>query len=63
MPAASCCSGSTGRPKGVVVPHVALMDHLLGTAEYYGVGPDDASLLTITIGFDPHLMQASLHHR
>ena len=51
-------SGSTGRPKGVVVPHVALMDHLHGTAEYFGMGPASASLLTITINFDPHLMQA-----
>ena len=42
-------SGSTGRPKGVVVPHVAMMDHLQGTCEFFGLGPDDSSLLTITI--------------
>jgi non-ribosomal peptide synthetase component F len=51
-------SGSTGRPKGVLVPHVALMDHLQGTAEFFGMGPSDSSLLTITINFDPHIMQA-----
>ena len=51
-------SGSTGRPKGVVVSHVALSDHLHGTCELFGLGPDDSSLLTITINFDPHLMQA-----
>jgi rhizoxin biosynthesis, polyketide synthase / nonribosomal peptide synthetase RhiB len=50
-------SGSTGRPKGVVIPHRSLRDHVLGTAEYYGIGPNDTSLLTITINFDPHLMQ------
>ena len=51
-------SGSTGRPKGVMVPHRAIVDHVLETAELYSMGPDDASLLTITINFDPHLMQA-----
>jgi len=51
-------SGSTGRPKGAVVPHLALMDHLQGTAEFFGMGPADSSLLTITINFDPSLMQA-----
>jgi hypothetical protein len=34
------------------------MDHVLGTAEFYSLKPAGASLLTITIGFDPHLMQA-----
>jgi non-ribosomal peptide synthetase component F len=51
-------SGSTGRPKGVMIPHRAIVDHVLETAEVYSMGPDDASLLTITINFDPHLMQA-----
>jgi hypothetical protein len=51
-------SGSTGRPKGVMIPHRAIVDHVLETAELYSMGPDDASLLTITINFDPHLMQA-----
>jgi non-ribosomal peptide synthetase component F len=51
-------SGSTGRPKGVMIPHRAILDHVLETAEMYSMGPDDASLLTITINFDPHLMQA-----
>jgi rhizoxin synthesis polyketide synthase/nonribosomal peptide synthetase RhiB len=50
-------SGSTGRPKGVVIPHRSLRDHVLGTAEYYNIRPGDASLLTITINFDPHLTQ------
>ena len=50
-------SGSTGRPKGVMVPHRGIRDHVLEVAEFYGMGPDDASLLTITINFDPHLMQ------
>jgi acyl-coenzyme A synthetase/AMP-(fatty) acid ligase len=51
-------SGSTGRPKGVMIPHRAIVDHVLETAELYSMGPDDTSLLTITINFDPHLMQA-----
>ena len=51
-------SGSTGRPKGVMVPHRALRDHLEGSVEYYTMGADDVGLLTITINFDPHLMQA-----
>ena len=51
-------SGSTGRPKGVMVPHRALRDHLEGSVEFYDMGPDDVGLLTITINFDPHLMQA-----
>ena len=51
-------SGSTGRPKGVLVPHRAIADHVLETVELYGMGPEDTSLLTITINFDPHLMQA-----
>lgn len=42
-------SGSSGRPKGCVLPHRALMDHLQGTCEFFGLGPDDSSLLTITI--------------
>jgi len=50
-------SGSTGRPKGVMVPHRGIRDHVLEVAEFYGMGPDDASMLTITINFDPHLMQ------
>ncbi len=50
-------SGSTGKPKGVVVPHRSLRDHVLGTVDYYGIQPGDASLLTITVNFDPHLMQ------
>ncbi len=50
-------SGSTGRPKGVVIPHRSLRDHVLGTVDYYGIQPGDASLLTITVNFDPHLMQ------
>jgi len=54
-------SGSTGRPKGVVIPHRALRDHALGTRELYGIKPDDASLLTITINFDPHIMQIFPH--
>jgi nonribosomal peptide synthetase DhbF len=51
-------SGSTGRPKGVMIPHHAIVDHVLETAEFYSMGPKDAALLTITINFDPHLMQA-----
>jgi non-ribosomal peptide synthetase component F len=51
-------SGSTGRPKGVTIPHRAIVDHVLETADFFSLGPDDASLLTITINFDPHMTQA-----
>lgn len=51
-------SGSTGRPKGVMVPHRALRDHLRGSVEYFKMGRDSIGLLSITINFDPHLMQA-----
>jgi len=50
-------SGSTGRPKGVVVPHRGLRDHILGSIEFYGMTRDDASVLSITIAFDPHVTQ------
>jgi len=54
-------SGSTGRPKGVVVPHRAIRDHVQETVELYGLGSACASattsILTMTINFDPHLMQ------
>jgi non-ribosomal peptide synthetase component F len=51
-------SGSTGRPKGVMIPHRAIVNHLLETSEFFSVNPDDASILTITINFDPHVTQA-----
>jgi len=50
-------SGSTGRPKGVVVPHRGLKDHVLGIIEYFDLRPEDVSILTITINFDPHITQ------
>jgi non-ribosomal peptide synthetase component F len=50
-------SGSTGRPKGVMVPHRGLKDHVLGIIEYFDLRPDDVSILTITINFDPHITQ------
>jgi non-ribosomal peptide synthetase component F len=50
-------SGSTGRPKGVMVPHRGLRDHVLGIIEYFDLRPEDVSILTITINFDPHITQ------
>lgn len=45
-------SGSTGRPKGVVVPHGALMNHLLAVQQRYGLGPEDRVLHFATLSVD-----------
>jgi non-ribosomal peptide synthetase component F len=50
-------SGSTGRPKGVVINHAALVDFLAYNIEYYSVDKNSVSLLSITINFDPCIMQ------
>ena len=53
-------SGSSGRPKGVVVPHRALRDHVLGSNAFYAMHHDDIGVLSITINFDPHMMQLGM---
>ncbi|KAI3432787.1 hypothetical protein D9Q98_010372 [Chlorella vulgaris] len=50
-------SGSTGRPKGVMIDHTALIDFLLYNLDYYSVTKEDTCLLSVTINFDPHVMQ------
>ncbi len=50
-------SGSTGRPKGVMIDHIALLDFVRYNLEYYSVTEKDTCLLSITINFDPHVMQ------
>jgi amino acid adenylation domain-containing protein len=50
-------SGSTGRPKGVMIDHIALLDFVRYNLEYYNVTERDTCLLSITINFDPHVMQ------
>ena len=50
-------SGSTGRPKGVVISHLALIDFLQYNLEHYGVDKDSVSMLSISINFDPSIMQ------
>ncbi|MEU3255504.1 amino acid adenylation domain-containing protein [Streptomyces sp. NPDC006997] len=45
-------SGSTGRPKGVVVPHRALTNLLLATADTPGLRADDVLAAVTTVSFD-----------
>ena len=49
-------SGSTGRPKGVLVEHRHLVNHALGIAEQWLVGPADRVLQFASLNFD-----ASVH--
>ncbi|MEZ0112509.1 amino acid adenylation domain-containing protein [Catenulispora sp. EB89] len=49
-------SGSTGRPKGVLVEHRNLVNHALGIAEQWLVGPADRVLQFASLNFD-----ASVH--
>ena len=45
-------SGSTGNPKGVCIEHGALTNHIVHTAELYGVGPEDRWLQFTSLAFD-----------
>ncbi|WP_420130057.1 amino acid adenylation domain-containing protein, partial [Longimicrobium sp.] len=45
-------SGSTGAPKGVVVPHAALANHALATAQEYGLHEGDRVLQFASPAFD-----------
>ncbi|MEU9097730.1 non-ribosomal peptide synthetase [Streptomyces sp. NPDC048361] len=45
-------SGSTGRPKGVVVPHRNVLALVDGTAEDFGLGPDDVWTMFHSSAFD-----------
>jgi amino acid adenylation domain-containing protein len=53
-------SGSTGRPKGVLVEHRQAVNFLLGTAEVYGTGPDDAVLSFAAFTFDASVLNMYL---
>jgi acyl-CoA synthetase (AMP-forming)/AMP-acid ligase II len=50
-------SGSTGRPKGVLIDHTALIDFVNYNLEYYSEDENCVSVLSITINFDPCIMQ------
>ncbi len=45
-------SGSTGRPKAVTVPQRALAHHCRALARRFAMGPGDAALQFVSIGFD-----------
>ena len=45
-------SGSTGRPKGVAVPHGAVVRHIQGSIQHYGLGPEDRILELASFSFD-----------
>src|SRR5205807_381162 len=45
-------SGSTGEPKGVQVPHRAVVNHNLGVARRFALGPADRLLQFTPINFD-----------
>jgi non-ribosomal peptide synthetase component F len=45
-------SGTTGRPKGAMIPHRAVVNHLLWAQSAYQLNPEDACLLKTPIGFD-----------
>jgi amino acid adenylation domain-containing protein len=49
-------SGSTGRPKGVVVEHRQVVNHALGMAEQWLVGPADRVLQFASLNFDVSVM-------
>jgi non-ribosomal peptide synthetase component F len=52
-------SGSTGRPKGVLIDHTALIDFVNYNLEYYSEDENCISVLSVTINFDPCIMQVS----
>jgi amino acid adenylation domain-containing protein len=45
-------SGTTGRPKGVMVPHRAVVTHMLWMENAFPVGPGDAVLQRTSTNFD-----------
>nr|WP_280295541.1 non-ribosomal peptide synthase/polyketide synthase [Nocardia abscessus] len=45
-------SGSTGAPKGVAVPHAAVTHQLDWMQSEYGLGPDDAAMVSTSAAFD-----------
>ena len=45
-------SGSTGRPKGVMVPHAAILNHMLWMQAAFPLSPDDRVLQKTTLCFD-----------
>jgi amino acid adenylation domain-containing protein len=45
-------SGSTGTPKGVLVPHAALVNHMLAAAKEYGLSARDRVLQFSSLSFD-----------
>jgi amino acid adenylation domain-containing protein/non-ribosomal peptide synthase protein (TIGR01720 family) len=45
-------SGSTGRPKGVLVPHRAIVNHMLWMQSTFPLGADDVVLQKTPISFD-----------
>ncbi|GAB2610875.1 hypothetical protein GCM10027168_49720 [Streptomyces capparidis] len=53
-------SGSTGRPKGVRIPHRALANLLLSTAERPGIDACDALLAVTTLSFDISMLELLL---
>ncbi|MGE0127970.1 MAG: amino acid adenylation domain-containing protein [Blastocatellales bacterium] len=45
-------SGSTGRPKGVIVPHGAVVNHMLWLRDHFGLNADDRFLQKTPFSFD-----------
>jgi amino acid adenylation domain-containing protein len=45
-------SGSTGTPKGVLVPHAALVNHILAAVKAYALSPRDRVLQFSSLSFD-----------
>jgi amino acid adenylation domain-containing protein len=50
-------SGSTGTPKGAMVPHSALVNHMLWMQDAFPLGPDDRVLHKTPIGFDASIWE------